>query len=236
MLKTKPKYKKTVNKKWNSDQNWRYSFFDQNRKQIDEVLKEVDHVRSVMNVLYNEGYSTNMLNQGLTVDPDSAVVARNPTKNPGITSYHTLGNFGLDNLESKGLDTQKEVYIRLGIPKKKLILKKPFDNVQKVRGLDKMSLRQAAQAINTILNDGKKALINKYGESAHTFLRNNPGSEDRILYSYYKMPEKFKARLKANPNIKSFYNTYLYKGLNGAYKSADEAKPVLDLYFSKKRK
>jgi len=102
-------------------------------------------------VLLNEGYITNMLNSRFVVDPDSLVIARNPTENPGETSYKELGNFGLDNLE--------DVNDRLKISKKDMTYKKPFDNKMKVWGKDNMSLNEASKIIDMKLNDGKRLLL-----------------------------------------------------------------------------
>lgn len=223
---TSPNYKQTVDTDWSVEQNWKYTFLDKNRKQLDNVLNSVAHKRGLLNILLNEGYVTNMLQSGLTVNPDSSVVARNPVINPGRRAYRKLGNFGLDNLE--------DVSERLNITG--LTTKKPFDNVMKVPGKDKLPLNIAAQAINMKLNDGKRLLIQKYGNSVHQFFKNNPGSEDRMLYTYYKMPDKFKNRLKTSRTIKDMYNTYIKGGLNGAFQQVDNYSKVIDQYFNSKPK
>lgn len=218
-----PDYKNTVNDEWSSDQNWKYSFLDKNRKQLNGVLSNVAHKRGLLNVLLNEGYVTNMLNSKLTVDPDSAVVARNPVNNPGQTSYKKLGNFGLDNLD--------DVKQRLNITG--LTYKKPFDNKMKVWGKDNLSLNDAAEIINMKLNDAKKLLIEKYGNSVHAFFKNNPGSEDRMLYAYYKMPNKFKSRLNGSKTIQDMYKIYTTGGLNKAFQQVDDHSDIINQYFKR---
>lgn len=225
---TSPNYKVIVNTKWGTDKNgidknWKYSFLDKNRKQLNGVLSNVAHKRGLLNVLLNEGYATNMLNSKLTVDPDSVVIARNPTKNPGNTSYKKLGNFGLDNLD--------DVKQRLNITG--LTYKKPFDNKMKVWGKDNLSLNDAAEIINMKLNDAKKLLIEKYGNSVHAFFKNNPGSEDRMLYAYYKMPNKFKSRLNSSKSIQDMYNIYINGGLNDAFQQVDNYSDVINQYFKR---
>lgn len=219
----KPNYKTSSNSDWDVDQNWKYSFLDQNRDQLNKVLSSVSHRRGMLNVLLNEGYVTNMLNSRLRVDPDSSVVARNPVINPGNVQYKKLGNFGLDNLE--------DVNERLQISKKDMTYKKPFDNFMKVWGKDKMSLNEASRAIDMKLNDGKKLLIQKYGDNVHLFFKKNPGSEDRLLYAYYKMPQKFQQRINKYNTIDQMYQSYLDGGLNKAFSQTDNYKDVIDTYF-----
>lgn len=218
-------YKQTVNPEWNTDSNWKYTFLDKNRNQIDKILSKVAHKRGLLNVLLNEGYVTNMLNSKLTVNPDSAVIARNPEKNPGRTQYRKVGNFGLDNLE--------DVNKRLNIAKKDMTYEQPFDNFMKVWGVNKMPLKTAAKAIDLKLNDGKKHLIKKFGNKVHTFFRENPQAEDRMLYSYYKMPAKFLNRLKQSNDIESMYDIYIKGGLNKAFKQVDNYKNIIDQYMKK---
>lgn len=227
---TSPNYKTIVNSKWGTDKkgidkNWKYSFLDKNRTQINGVLSNVAHKRGLLNVLLNEGYVTNMLNSGFVVDPDSSVIARNPTENPGGTSYKELGNFGLDNLE--------DVNDRLKISKKDMTYKKPFDNKMKVWGKDNMSLNEASKIIDMKLNDGKRLLLQKYKDNAHKFFKDNSGSEDRLLYAYYKMPNKFKSRLDSSKTIKDMYWIYINGGLNKAFQQVDNYKDVISNYLKK---
>lgn len=216
-----PNYKETINTEWDTDQNWKYTFLDKNREELDKVLSNVAHKRGLLNVLLNEGYVTNMLQSKLKVNSDSVVVARNPVINPGMKANKKLGNFGLDNLS--------DVSDRLNITG--LTTKRPFDNTIAVPGLDSMSLNMAAKAIDMKLNDGKKLLIDKYGNAVHTFFRNNPGSEDRMLYAYYKIPAKFRSRLQKSKTIEDMYNTYIQGGLNKSFQQVDKYSGVINQYF-----
>lgn len=216
-------YKQTVNPEWNIDSNWKYTFLDKNREQLGKVLNKVAHKRGFLNVLLNEGYVTNMLNSKLTVNPDSAVIARNPIESPGKRQYKKLGNFGLDNLE--------DVNDRLGISKKDMTYEQPFDNFMKVWGLNTMTLTNASKAIDMKLNDGKKHLINKFGDKVYIFFKQNPGAEDRMLYAYYKMPNKFLQRLKNSKDIQTMYNMYTQGGLNKAFKQVDNYQNVINTFM-----
>lgn len=228
-----PTYKKTVNKNWkDSDINWKYYFLDTNRESLDDVLDNVAHKRGLLNVLLNEGYAENMINTRYKVDPDSAVVARNPSTNPG-SNYEKRGNFGLDNLEGKL--NGEYVYERLGYDKSDLTRRRAHDNTNSLLGKDKMTLREASKAIDMILNDGKKLLYNKYGAAAVSkFFKENPGAEDRMLYAYYRIPSGFNQRLKKSATIQDMYNTYTSKPLNESFKKVDRVAEIINTYFNSK--
>ena len=210
------------------DKNRKYEFLVQNKEELDKILNTIAHKRGFINVLLNEGYATNMLNSRFTVNPDSTVIARNPRRNPGNTSYKRLGNFGLDNLEPIK-DTLSEELQKKGTERE------IFDNIKGVKlwGLDHLSLNEAAPIINNILNKGKELLKKKYGNAMWKFFRQNPEAEDRMLYAYYKMPNKFKNRIDESATIQEMYQKYIDGGLNKAFQAVDAHRDVVNSYFKK---
>lgn len=207
-----------------SQEVWSSNFLDKNREQLNTVLSKVDHKRGLLNVLLNEGYVDNMINTGLVVEPDSAVVARNPVVKTKIPTKR--GNFGLDNIQ-----TEAPLF---GIDETRLSWKKPWDNIQSLYGADKLSLNEAASIINQKLNTAKKALYDKYGSDVvSAYFRANPGYEDRILYAAYKMPNKFKARVEKHPTIEKLFNQYIDGGLNKSFSQVDRYQPVINKFFGK---
>lgn len=222
-------YKRIVNKNWDSNKNWTYAFLDDNRTPLNQVLSSIPHKRLTLHTLINEGYTTNLLNTKETVKPDSAVVARNPEYS--TNNYRKKGNFGLDNLTQNREGQDKPVWQRVGIDKSRLSWSTPSDG-RRNYGADKLTLNEAVQAINAIANDGKKLLYKKYGaDKVSKFLRENPGAEDQLLYSYYQAHGNFNNRLKKHNTIQEFYNSYIKGGLYSSFKKVNNSMDVVNAYF-----
>lgn len=217
-----------------SDKNRKFNFLDYNREELNKILQGIAHKRGFLNILLNEGYATNMLNMDYTINPDSMVLARNPSIAVDKRDYTHLGNFGLDSLERIADRLSEDI-------KKRLTRRGIFDNnkgIPKLLGADKLTLAESAEIIDMILNDGKKLLKDKYGDDMWRFFKEHPEAEDEMLYAYYRMPgddskkgNGFKNRLNRSSTIEEMYQTYLEGSLNHSFEKVDNYRKVIDSYF-----